>query len=64
VRAVNVARELGTIKKRFQDQICFEDEITRTKATTPKTFLGSIPDEDDFFSSGTNHDGTAQRTLF
>jgi hypothetical protein len=46
VKVVYVARKLSTIEKR-QDQICFGEETTGTKATTSKkSVLGSSPGED------------------
>jgi hypothetical protein len=36
--------------------VCFGEEITETEATTPKTVLGSGPNEDGFCSSETKHD--------
>jgi hypothetical protein len=34
--------------------VCFGKDITETRATTPKTVLGSIPDEDVFSTLETN----------
>lgn len=56
MREIPSARELGTIEGQYQGQIiCFKDEITETKAATPK----NCPGEDDFCRSGTMHDRTA-----
>lgn len=30
---------------------CFQEDITETKAATPKTVLGSVPGEDGFSDS-------------
>jgi hypothetical protein len=45
------------IEERRQSKIlCFSEEITGAKATTPKTVLGSSPDKDGSSSSETKHE--------
>jgi hypothetical protein len=54
VRAVPVARKLNIIQKRRKDKVvCFEGEVTETKATTQETVLDSSHGEDCFCCSGT-----------
>jgi hypothetical protein len=52
-----VARKLRMIQEQRQDQSSFfEQEITETKAETPKTVLGLNSGEDCFCSSETKQD--------